>query len=194
MGWTSYHVNGKIDRKAECRANIGADFPVIKDAMVGSTYYAAILNNNENSEHRGEIFAVVIKTSVDRNDYYNFSYKINEDNEGPVDRECPVAILNLLTPTESKWANEWRDECRVNASKKKANKMFSDLPIGAKVRLIDNRGREHILVKEPPCWQFKTWYWYDETFGGYCPKKYVTIDRCTVITEFENIAEKEMAI
>lgn len=52
MGWTSYHAthykkNGTIDRKAECDAyfmdglNAG-HYRVVKSALVGSVYYAAI--------------------------------------------------------------------------------------------------------------------------------------------------------
>lgn len=181
MGWTSYHVDGNIDKKAECRKNIGELYPVLKDTMRGNTYYAAVKNENPDSEHYGDVFGLVIKTSVDNKEYFNFAYKMIEDNMGPCEAECPKAILDLLTPTDSKWANEWRDRCYKNLEHTKNRASFNSLPIGTKVQLTDSSGRIHILVKEPPCFQFKTWYWYDETFNGYVKKKYVTADNCKIL-------------
>ena len=181
MGWTSYHVSGKIDKREECRKNIGDSFPVLKDAMRGNTYYAAVKNGNPDSEHYGEVFGLVIKTSVDNKDYFNFAYKMIEDNMGPCEVDCPKAILDLLTPTDNKCANDWRERCYNNIEQKKADASFNSLPIGTKVRFIDYEGRVHILVKEPPCFQFKTWYWYDETFHGYVKKKYINIRSCKIL-------------
>ena len=47
MGWTSYHAsyykNGTVDRKKECDDVFSkGDCKILKSAMVGSTYYAAI--------------------------------------------------------------------------------------------------------------------------------------------------------
>jgi hypothetical protein len=32
---------------------------------------------------------------------------------GPYEKKCPLSILNLLTPTDNEWANEWRKQCRA---------------------------------------------------------------------------------
>jgi hypothetical protein len=45
-------------------------------------------------------------------------YKFRWDAEGPTAEECPVRILDQLSPTDDEWANEWRDRCRVIASRK----------------------------------------------------------------------------
>ena len=37
---------------------------------------------------------------------------------GPCEAECPARILNLLTPTTSGYANEWRKRCRERAEKR----------------------------------------------------------------------------
>ena len=95
MGWTSYHATyykkGKVDRKAECDAywteglNRGY-YNVLKSAMVGSTYYAAIqpLKKNVGKNERGEniyedipenereVFAIIFLTSTDIKQYFNF--------------------------------------------------------------------------------------------------------------------------
>lgn len=107
MGWTSqnatYYKNGKVDRKMECDAyflegiNRGY-YEIVKSAMVGSTYYAAIralkryseLRNADGkrvkeiiSEDERRTFGVVILTQVDNKDYFNFSYKLIHESMGP---------------------------------------------------------------------------------------------------------------
>ena len=52
MGWTSYHANyyknGTIDRKRECDNYFDkGNCKILKSAMVGSTYYAAIKKGEE---------------------------------------------------------------------------------------------------------------------------------------------------
>lgn len=154
MGWTSYHAsyykNGKIDRKAECDAyfmeglNRG-HFNVVKSAMVGSTYYAAVqhMMKNVGKDDKGEYkyepipenerrtFAVVFLTSTNVKDYYNFAYKDMDEGCGPCQCDCPKGILDLLSPTDSQWANEWRQACYENIAKKKDPNALNKLPWGS---------------------------------------------------------------
>lgn len=158
MGWTSYRAthykptkNGRltIDRKAECDAyfleglNSGY-YEVLKSAMVGSTYYAAVkplkkyggkdANGNDVhidiQENEQRVFAAIFLTSTDMTDYYNFSYKDMDESCGPHQTDCPKGILDLLTPTESEWANEWRKACYENLQKKKDKNSLGKLPVG----------------------------------------------------------------
>lgn len=158
MGWTSYHAghykNGKIDRKAECDAyfleglNRG-HFDVLKSAMVGSTYYAAIkpLKKSGGKDDNGnyiyvdipaaeqEVIAVVFLTSTDVKDYFNFSYKDMSETMGPYERDCPKGILDLLTPTENELAKEWRKDCYENLKKKRDPNNLSNLPVGSVIKV-----------------------------------------------------------
>lgn len=181
MGWTSYcashykYVKGKrtVDRKAECDAyfmeglNKG-HFNVVKSAMVGSTYYAAVQllrrctghddNGNyfyeEVPENERTTWAAIFLTSVDMKDYYNFSYKDMDETVGPYKRDCPKNILDLLSPTESQWANEWRQECYENLKKKRDPQALKNLPVGTKIKVVmpfdtkyHSKGQEVILTK-----------------------------------------------
>ena len=98
MGWTSYNAryykNGKIDRKREMDAyfteglNEGF-YEIVKSAMVGSVYYAAVKQlmrcvkaDNEKGydrvaipENEQKVHGVVMLTQVDMSDYYNIAYK-----------------------------------------------------------------------------------------------------------------------
>lgn len=151
MGWTSYHAThykkGKIDRKAECDAyfmeglNQGY-YDVLKSSMVGSVYYAAVKplkkygGKGENDERiivdipidEQRVIGVVFLTSTDSKDYFNFSYKEMSEASGPCYYDCPKGILDLLTPTDSEWANNWRTKCREELEKKKNPNSLSKLP------------------------------------------------------------------
>ena len=154
MGWTSYHAThykkGKIDRKAECDAyfmeglNRG-HFNVLKSAMVGSTYYAAVqravkyVGKNENGEgiyeslpeNERTIFGVVFLTSTNAKDWFNFSYKDIDETMGPAESNCPKGILDLLSPTESEYAIAWRKRCYDNLKKKRNPDALHNLPWGS---------------------------------------------------------------
>lgn len=145
MGWTSYHADfykgGKIDRLAEVENVLNGEnehgiWRVLKSSLVGKTIYSAVDFTNKTT---GEniVFATVFLTSVDANDFYNFSYKDMDETCGPCECDCPKSILALLTPTENEFAQEWRKRCYENLEKKKLKKQnpdsLSNLPVGSKI-------------------------------------------------------------
>lgn len=182
MGWTSYHAthykNGKVDRKAECDAyfmeglNAGY-YEVLKSAMVGSTYYAAVKplkKYNKVKEiidipkEEQYVFAAIFLTSTDIKDYYNFSYKDMDETVGPYNYDCPKGILDLLTPTESEWANLWREACRENLAKKNNPNSLSKLPLGSVIQFTLehdttlNKAGSIITLEKTNDWSKKA-YW-----------------------------------
>lgn len=187
MGWTSYHAehyrNGKIDRKAECDAyfmeglNAGY-FRVEKSAMIGSTYYAAVTplisNDGKIPEADRWTYAVVFLTSTDMKEYYNFSYKDMDETMMPYCFDCPRSILALLSPTENKYALEWREKCREKrrekAEAKKSGNSLANLPVGAVIEFEDFNGTTRQYVKHSPAYQFKTPFWFDPALHQYLPR------------------------
>lgn len=182
MGWTGTHAthykNGTVDRKAECdelfKTELNAAkthmLTLLKSAMVGSVYYAAIERKSLDGSDR-VVSALICLTRVDSKDYYNFYYKDMTESCGPCESQCPMSILKLLTPTDHEYALEWRKRCYAyHESKKSAG--TKDLPIGTKIKCIID-GQEHILVKHPPAYQFKTWFWYDANKHQYIKKSMV---------------------
>ena len=159
MGWTwqrakFYKPNGSIDRKAECdalcswtNAKTGGHCEVLKSAMVGSTWYGACKLSLPDTEPI--VFAGIFLTSVCKRDYYDFGYKDMDETVGPCQCNCPKSILDLLTPTDSEWANQWRETCRANIASKKdqRNSLLNGLPIGARICLVKASGEEVILEK-----------------------------------------------
>lgn len=131
MGWTWYHCrarkrDGSPDVKAECDSLFSPGCRVVKSALVGSTYYAAV-----NTVGTEEVWAAVVHTSVNNSDYFDFGYKDMDETVGPYKFECPPAILDLLTPTDSGFANVWRERCR---EEQRYHAWFKSLPDGARVK------------------------------------------------------------
>lgn len=158
MGWAFYHVdawNGKIDRKAECDAlytwrneQTGDTCRVLKSSMVGSTWYGAC--ERTRPDGTTYVFAGICPTRLDSKEYCNFGYKDMDESCGPFQHDCPVSILNLLSPTEYEYAAKWRETCRENAAKKAAAKKdqnsLENLPLNATVK-VNRRGEEILLQK-----------------------------------------------
>ena len=209
MGWCSYHATHykkdgyTVDRKAECDALINDEnHVVLKSTMVGSVYYAAVRTlrrvvkdasgswvKDSNGNYVREdipvmdqpVWAAVFKTGKD-DAYFNFAYKDRDETVGPCESDCPKSILDLLTPTDSQWANEWRARCYKNLELKKSRKSFESLPYGSQVRFTDWEGVEHILTKHEPAYQFKTWFWYEADRHQYVKKKLVTSENAIPVT------------
>lgn len=181
MGWTSqraiFYKNGTVDRKAEMdnyfkeedSANGKYRYKTLKSAMVGSTYYAAIEKINNETKER-EVFALICLTSVNMSDYFNFSYKDMDETMGPSERKCPIGILNLLTPTNYQWANEWREDCRkYHAQKNELVRLDQHGKKGGKIGFTPkydlgsgiNAGEEFILFWEDSWDRRKKGFWTD---------------------------------
>ena len=150
MGWVSYHVdtdikNGKLffDRKKECdevlNRGIGKEHKILKSAMVGSTYYAAV--QTPKSDEAYEIWAAIFLTSFDRSLTDNFAYKDMDETMGPSTPycKCPVSILKLLTETTNEVAIEWRKKCWDYHKNLKIKSRLNRLPLGSRITFINKR-------------------------------------------------------
>lgn len=185
MGWTSYHAemkyrNGRsyIDRKEECDnqftwENGNVKCKVLKSKMVGSVWYAACEMTRETGSY---VIGAVCLTSVDKKDYYNFSYKDMTEDMHPYYYDCPESILKLLTPTDNDCANKWRQHCHENnANKNNPRKMLSSLPVGSIIKYTF-AGDEVKLIKHKADYQFKRPFWMVLGGTNYMPRKYIPLD------------------
>lgn len=203
MGWTSYCAETKynprtrrreIDRKAECDKLFCDDmvswdtnevigkFEVLKSAMVGSTYYAAVKRTRFATETEPEIscvFAAIVLTSTDMKDFYNFSYKDMDETCGPYKCDCPKAILDLLTSTENEYAIKWRETCRENLTKKNNPNALNKLPLGSVIKFTLqydttlNKAGSEITLEKTNQWS-KRAYWMQHGRWIKWPSKLVT--------------------
>lgn len=114
MGWFEgtakyFDKHGQVDRKKCMRAEFSDESCILKDAMVGSTYYAATRLAD------GNVSIFVGLTSV-REKYY-FAYKPMDASMGPCKYDCPESILKLNTLHDG-YTDEWMAKCRELRAKK----------------------------------------------------------------------------
>lgn len=130
MGWTYRHKPASVSAKDEIIEELSCDndaarWVVLAISMKGGVAYAATelirkFKNGKLNMKTRKVFATVVLTGYARNDYYNFGTKVIDESMGPCECECPVKILDLLTPTEREYELDWRAACRANAAKPKA--------------------------------------------------------------------------
>lgn len=106
MGWTStYREPGITDADyfASPRHTIHAH------ATIRNVFYAAVSRNDKPEE----VFAWVFLLKRYPRDAmgYNFTWKEMDDTCGPVEHHAPLKVLDLLTPTSSRHAQDWRARC-----------------------------------------------------------------------------------
>lgn len=184
MGWTGYHVNSPVRRKYECdKYNTwdekNSSCEVLKSAQIGKVWYGACRHTDKKTG-RVKVFGSVCLTNVDSKSYDNFWIKEMDETMGPFYNDCPVAILDLLTPTENQEALNWRRICRERAERKKdKNARLNALGIGSIIefRLNDKLYRAR---KSHAAYQFKTSWWAID--DGYIKKKSIPDDFVVVVS------------
>jgi Domain of unknown function (DUF6927) len=128
---------------------------VLKSALVGMrTYYAAVEHTDQVTGEKSVWAAVcLVRYNPRDKDGYVFGYKDMAETMGPVETACPKAILDLLTPTDSEYANDWRAACRLRAGKRMP-KIGDTIALAEPLRFSD--GSEHKTFKMIKWWKNRT--------------------------------------
>ena len=129
MGWTYMEMPREgttewFKRQLTWESDDGTKRRVLETAIVARTEaYAAVETVRPNGER--EVWAAVFLLNyVPRaKDGFTFGYKDMDETVGPNADNCPARILDLLTPTESQYANDWRNRCRARLERRIANKV-----------------------------------------------------------------------
>lgn len=131
MGWTTYYrAPGQTDREHFTTELDTTRYEMLDCATVKRTFYAAV-----RVKETGQVWAWVclIQRTTGQ---FNFGYKSMEESMGPNEAECPARILDLLTPTDSEYAKEWRAACRSQIARKaEARKATVTVTDGAVIKL-----------------------------------------------------------
>lgn len=159
MGWTEFYAGRGCNKKDLMTHELEqyGGLKVLKCSVIGSTYYAAI-----QIVKTGNVCGAVCLLRYS-NKTGMFAYKDMDETEGPCYYDCPKSIINLLSPTTSEWANEWRKKC-LNKQPSIASQL-NKLPIGT---IIEVDGEK--LIKQPACYQFKKPFWEYVNKWCYMPK------------------------
>ncbi len=125
MGWTVTHKTPGTSVRAFFEDEFHSDWP---DGRIGRVIdCAAFLHEayvafevTYPDGRRKEVSAIVCLLKQGQSAYYNnFGYKDMSEDMGPIASNCPERILNLLTPTDNKYALSWRKRCRDNIERRR---------------------------------------------------------------------------
>lgn len=84
-----------------------------------------------------------------KNDPYNWGYKDVCESMGPNEISFPYTWLDLLTPTDSKYANEWRARVKARGEKLQKAKLGSKWRgYGHTFEIIERRSPSSFRVKD----------------------------------------------
>lgn len=116
MGWTFTNKDGMTVQKFFER-QFNYDKPEEKRSAkilrCSATWNVAYMAYEVITGEKREVVALVclIQHVPKAKDGYTFGYKDMTECMGPCESKCPKTILEMLTPTESKYASDWRDRC-----------------------------------------------------------------------------------
>lgn len=113
-------------------------FEILDSSRKGGVIYAAARQRDGGGvEYPGQVFALVMPFSNDRNGY--FVYKMQDETMGPYDVRCPDRILDLLTRTDFEHAKDWRAKCRAfNDQERAARERAKTVTKGTVIRTSES--------------------------------------------------------
>ena len=84
-----------------------------------------------------------------KNDCYNWGYKDIDETMGPNEISFPYTWIDLLTPTDSQYANEWRERVKARGEKLQKAKLGSKWRgYGHTFEIIERRSPTSFLAKD----------------------------------------------
>jgi hypothetical protein len=113
------------------------EMEILDTSRIGGVIYAAAKHRKLTMmSEPGEVFALVMPFTFDRNGY--FVWKEQDETCGPYDTRCPDRILDLLTETDSGNAKDWRAACRAhNDQERAAREHAKKVTQGTVIRLAE---------------------------------------------------------
>ena len=115
------------------------------------TYYAAVERVQADGDRKVAAVVCLVRYNPNDREGYVFGYKDMEEAMGPVESECPGAILDLLTPTESPYALKWRARCRARADGRRPRPRPGQTVVFAEpIAFRDGRRLDRLVVAEHP--------------------------------------------
>lgn len=109
MGWVSFPMRQKAKDWFKQDIELNGRYEVLDTAIVKrNTLFAAVKDLNTE-----QVFACIYLLRWSPKSDYNFSYKAMDETVGPYNYDCPKRIMDLLTPTDNDFANQWREKVRM---------------------------------------------------------------------------------
>ena len=95
-------------------------------------------------------FAAVFLTSREAG---KWGYKDMDETMGPNEAQAPIKLIDLLSPTTSQWARDWRQSCRDNAALASRTLKPGDvIRLSEPLRFTDGSERQtfHVSIERYP--------------------------------------------
>ena len=145
MGWLyTYKTPGESVTEFLQRESLGDDFEVLESSLYHmQEWYAAV-----RVKKTGEVFAAAYLVDC-RNgrDGCNFGWKSVDESMGPYYYHCPARILDLLSPTDSPHALEWRRKCRERIATKQSVKNGDRLRFSRPIHFTDDTEADTFVIQ-----------------------------------------------
>ena len=158
----------------------GRSARVLRSALVRMrTYYAAVEVLEEGKAREVWACVCLVKYNPRDKEGYIFGYKPMEESMGPCEKDCPIPILDLLTPTENAWAQAWRKACRDGASARAAKPKLrhGDLvTFATPIRFVDGRSHQTLRVDINPRFNRRIQFRALDGLGFYSIRGWKTLD------------------
>lgn len=121
----------------------------LDSAVVGMKRYYAAVERVERATGERSVVGVICLVNFNPRDREGmiFGYKDMDETMGPCETDCPARILDLLTPTDSKYAVEWRAKCRRRLAKV-LPKAGQTIVLKTPIQFNDNTSQSRFRVVE----------------------------------------------
>lgn len=121
MGWTGMAMPGEgargyLDKRVYSGSDDQSTHTVIDSSLVGGREYYAAVETIGRATGERHVFAGVALVRISKSSGEEFGYKGMSEEMGPYYYNCPLRILDKLTPTENAIALAWRTKCRETAA------------------------------------------------------------------------------
>lgn len=96
------------------------------------------------------VFGAVFRT---RRDHGGWGYRLDEETVGPEFARAPKSLIDLLSPTSSVSANNWRGRCIENPARRSRKLSDGDvITLDHALEFNDGRVRRHfkVILEKPP--------------------------------------------
>lgn len=164
MGWLIYNhvpasIRNEIERLCTWTSKAGRGHPLLI-CQRGTVWYAAVRSEPhagrsegmsgggsfETDAAGGYVFAAVFLTT--RQDG-GWGYKDMDETMGPREAQAPAKLLDMLSPTTSAYALEWRQRCRDHAARQSRSLKEGDvIALDEPLRFTDGAERRTFRVSK----------------------------------------------
>lgn len=118
MGWLFTQGASKTDVIRELTRDQSTDervYRTLRKCLRGNTMYAL---HESGPVGETEKWLCVYMLGSERD--FGWGYKAVDESMGPVHRDCPASYLDEADEPPNEYAREWREACRANAARRKA--------------------------------------------------------------------------